>query len=121
MRGVITKIILAVFVIGTGCTIGTRDRYVYSGTIVRVRDNPGEFYSPDKGRKPLVSIYITVQSPRPGIASGTFEILLLDNYLPEVYGRTGDKVSFGYVGALPANGKISFESVSNYRIVARGG
>ncbi len=121
MRGVFIKVILAIFAISSGCTLGIREHRSYSAKIIDVRDNPGEFYSVEKGHKPLFSLYISVENPRPGIGSEMFEIQLLDDYSPRAYGRAGDKVSFDYDGMLPADGTIFFESISNYKIVARGG
>jgi hypothetical protein len=117
-RKILATTILAAF---GGCVSSSRSPVTYYGTIDRVIERQGEFLSPIKGYRPLYCIYVQVADlANAGMGSG-YEILVLDIYSPTIYGKAGDRIQFLYIGNLPSNRQLEFDSLGGYSILPNRG
>ncbi len=84
----------------------------------RVVERRGEFLSPNKGYRPLYCVYVQVTDGAKTESECGFQILVLDFYSPEIYGKAGDRIQFRYVGKLPHTRKLDFDSLIGYFIIS---
>jgi hypothetical protein len=105
----------------SGCVSSLSSPVTYYGTVERVTECQGEFISPIKGYRPLYSIYVEVDAPAKGDNEADLEIRLLDFYLPEIYGKAGDRVGFRYFGKLPIKRELDFDSLVGYFVIRNRG
>jgi hypothetical protein len=115
----LTRIILAIAVLVAlgGCISHPPSTVTYSGTVERVVERQGEFISPIKGYRPLYSIYVQVNDPAKANRERLLEILLLEFYSPEIYGKAGDRIEFRFVGKIPSICRLDYDSLAGYSIV----
>ena len=102
-----------------GCTHSVSVRRTYSATIERIVERQGEFYSPEKGHKPLTCLYLQVVDSENKGRGEILRVLVLDLYAPETYGEVGDRVLFGYFGEFPRSGEVDFDSLAGYKLLTK--
>jgi hypothetical protein len=117
-RKILATAVLAVF---GGCVSSSRPLVAYYGTIDRVVERPGEFLSPIKGYRPLYSIHVQLADSANTDNGSGLEILVLDLYSPAIYGKAGDRIQFQYIGKLPGNRQLDFDSLGGYFITPNRG
>lgn len=98
-------------------------RLTYFGTVVRVEEPEGIFFSPAIGRggKPLKLIHLQLRDRNASAGGVALTIAVLYAYEPSRFGKAGDSVAFEYDGIAPSSGELAYEDLLNYRVVCRGG
>jgi hypothetical protein len=112
---------IAILLLFGGCISPSPSSVRYFGTVERVLERQGEFISPIKGYRPLYSIYVQVADPAKADNRNSLEILLLNFYSPEIYGKAGDRIQFRYPGNLPSRRQLDFDSLVEYFIIPSRG
>jgi hypothetical protein len=119
----LTSKIFAIFTVASfaGCSFPSPSRLTYNGTVERVVERQGDFLSPVKGHRPLYCIYLRIYDPAGDDIKNHLQIWVLDFYAPAIYGKAGDRVQFQYVGKLPINQKLEFDSLLRYILIPNRG
>src|SRR5687768_12249926 len=82
-----------------GCGHIKAPRTTYLAVVEGIDDREGDFYSPTKGRKPLIRVQLRL--PSGPNTTDILNVLILDLFSAQVYGDLGDTVSFAYSSRLP--------------------
>lgn len=101
------------------CHEAGSSRSVYFGTIARVEQPNGVFYSPRLGS---ASVALTLIYLRPSGAGGRADktmlrIAVLGAYDPTRFGKPGDSVSFEYAGSARPGAELDYEDLLKYAVV----
>ena len=105
----------------SGCAVSAPVSRVYVATIERIDQQPGDYYSLQKGHKPRMCLYLRIVPASAKAQGELLRVFLMDLYSPVIHGRQGDNVSFSCAGDLPVSGELNFESLDHYRPVPNGG
>ena len=115
-----SRLILSLlFLFFAGCSHAVTPGILYSAVIENVEDLPGQHYSPAKGQAPMSCIHLRLIGPMDGTNHSRLRVLVLGLYRPDLYGQTGDQISFRLTGRLPLSGKLWIEQLDGYRVRCR--
>ena len=117
MSSVRSRLILSLlFLLFAGCSHDVAPQVLYSAVIESIEDLPGQHFSPAKGQVPLSCLHLHLLRPMEENQPAGLQVLVLGLFRPDLYGRTGDHVSFHFAGRLPLSGKLWVEQLSGYRV-----
>lgn len=100
-----------------GCAQPSARERVCTGEIVRVENVAGQHYSPTKGEKPLTRLVLRMAAPGTAHAE-VVRISILDIYSADLYGKTGDTVTFTWPDMRRLE-DVWIDQLKDYQVVPR--